>query len=432
MAHRNEALDSQGRRRVVITGVGAVTPGGLDVAANYAGLSKGRSFISRLDNPFIAEVPNGGVVRGFDPAIYGMGVKDQKNLTRDVRLTVAALMQALVVAGYINHFTDLPEITREQRANRDEPWLRTKVLARRVGVEVGSAIGGSNTFADLNRDAKSIFRLDISQIVGTPAMMIDARGPSNTRVNACAGSVISIGEAARKIRDNEADIMIAGGGEAPLVWQTYNDFHRMGALSTIEDPEQASRPLDQGYKGFLPAEGAVMFVLEPLEMARERGAYKYAEIISFAQTTDTSSPFVPNGYATYDAMQTAIERSGRDLKDFNHASLHASGTPTGDPQEVNALRKVFGKYAENLWINTPKSYYGHALGAAGALAFLQLVLSMRDGVIFANPNQSNPIPEAEGLKLPQKTQADKPNLSIVNGIGLEGVNASVVVQAIAT
>lgn len=419
-------------RRVVITGVGAVTPGGLDVAANYAGLSKGRSFISRLNNPFIAEVPNGGVVREFDPAVYGMGIKDQKNLTRDVQLTVAALRQALVDAGYINHFTDLPEITTEQRANRDEPWLRTKVLARRVGVEVGSAVGGSNTFADQKRDAKSIFRLDISQIVGTPAMMIDARGPSNTRVNACAGSVISIGEAARKIRDNEADIMIAGGGEAPLVWQTYHDFYRMGALSTIEDPEQASRPLDWDYKGFLPAEGAVMFVLEPLKMAEERGAYQYAEIISSAQTTDTSSPFAPDGYATYDSMLTAIERSGRDLKDFNHVSLHASGTPRGDPHEIKAFRRVFGNYAENLWVNTVKSYYGHSLGAAGAMAFLQLVLSMRYGVIFANPNQTNPIPEAEGLKLPQETQADKPNLSIVNGIGLEGVTASVVAKAIDT
>ena len=419
-------------QRVVITGRGAITPGGLTVAENHRGLLKGRSFITRLEEPFVPDIVVGGqVAKDFNPNLY-VSSRDQKGVTRDVLLAQAAAIQAVVEAGYLDSVQVLPPKTKEQIANRDEPWLQSDVLARRVGIEIGTAVGGSISIKDQKRDSRSILRFDISQAVGSPAIWLDARGPGNTRVNACAASVIAIGEAANRIRSGQVDLMLAGGAEAALSWNIYNDFDRMNhALSRRKQPERASRPLNKLTEedGFVPSEGSAMFVLESLKHAQDRGARIYAEVLGFAQTTDTSSAFVPGGFATEEAIKLAIEDAGRDLKDFDHATLHAAGTAAGDPQETMAIWRTFGRYAPKLRINTPKSYYGHALGDAGANAVLQTTLEMEHEVVFRNPNQNNRIEEAEGLTLPQRPHQYRPTLSVAIGIGLHGVNSALVLAA---
>lgn len=412
-----------GPERVVITGIGAVTPAGCDVESNLKFLKRGESAISRLPRPYIPEVKIGGIVRGFNPNLY-LNAKDQRDTHRCVWLAMAAATQAIMDAGYLEKPISPKRKSDEQLADRDYPWLGSNLLARRVGLEIGTAVGGAPTWRSRIRDAKSILRLDPSQAAGFIAEKYDLRGPSYVHSKACAATNIALGEAYKRIRYGEVDAMIAGGSESPFSLPAFKDFNRMRILSTRNDePEKASRPLDRDRDGIVISEGAAMYFLESYDRAAARGAHIYVEIIGFGHITDTSSPFANNKYATEEAMRMAIESSGLDLKDLNHVSLHAAGTD-GDVAEVLALRRVFGSLAERIWVSTPKSFYGHSQGAAAAMAVLQTILEMENGVVFANPNQENPIEEAVGLRLPREMVTVQIGPTLVNGIGLHGPNAT--------
>ncbi|MBI2022414.1 beta-ketoacyl-[acyl-carrier-protein] synthase family protein [Candidatus Daviesbacteria bacterium] len=425
---------SERKRRVVISGIGAVTPGGPDVASNITGLELGRSFITRLGTPHIQEVQIAGEVRGFDPSAY-LTIKEQRALTRCVWLGWAAAVQSLNDSGIIDQLSNIPILDKDQLSkrpnDRNPEWLGTNYHVRRVKAEIGTAVGGSPSFLETERTTKSIFRLDISQLLGFFQERLDLRGENHVRVDACASSIIALGEAFRSVQREEADLVLAGGTEAPFCYPAFHDFNRMRSLSKRNDePQRASRPLDRDRDGYVMSEAAFMYVVEEYEAAKRRGAPIYGEIIGYAYLPDTSSPFGANRYATRNAIEATIENSGLDIGDLDQYVFHAAGTQEGDPEEAEAYRMVCGSHISRIYGSTPKSTYGHPQGAAGAAGVFKSLMEMRNGYVYRNPNQENPMEEAQGLRLQRQTEQANLRFSIVMGIGLHGPNAGLVLASL--
>lgn len=373
---------TSGMRRVVVTGLGCVTPIGNDVSTFWQNLLAGKSGVGRIStfDPSDLDVQIAAEVKGFDPASRLDG-KLAKRTDRFTQFAIAAADEALRDAGL--------DPTRE---NRD-----------RVGVLIGSGMGGIQTWEQqheqfLQKGPRRVSPLLIPMMIpdmasGQIAINYGLRGPNYDTTSACASGAHATGVAFRHIKTGDADIMITGGSEAATTKFTVAAFANMGALSKHNsEPERASRPFDRNRDGFVIAEGCGIYVLEELEHARRRNARIYCELIGYGATADgyhITAPD-PEGKGAADCMRRAIAEAGLAPNDVDYINAHGTSTPLNDATEVKAIVDLFGEHANRLLINSTKSMIGHGLGAAGAMEFVAMVMSVFHQQVHCTLNHENP------------------------------------------
>jgi 3-oxoacyl-[acyl-carrier-protein] synthase II len=406
-------------RRVVITGLGAITPVGNNVEAFWSNLKKGVSGIRKIEafDTTGYDCQIGGEVRGFDPKPFFGNPKDIRRTDRFAQLALAAAKMALENSGI-----DL------EKLNRD-----------RFGVIVSSGIGGLKTLEDQytvlvtkgpSRNSPFTIPMLISNMAsGLISMEYGLHGPNLCIVTACATSNNAIGESWRMIKFGDADIFLAGGSEASIVAIGLAGFSAMRALSTRNDePERASRPFDRDRDGFVMSEGAGVVVVEELEHAKARGANIYCELAGYGLTADayhmTAPP--PNGEGAARAMQLALEHARISPDQVDYVNAHATSTDIGDLCETRAIKKVFGDHAHKLSISSTKSMTGHLLGGAGGVEMAACALAIRDSVIPPTINLENPSEECDLDYTPNVAREKKVRVVLNNSFGFGGHNATLV------
>jgi 3-oxoacyl-[acyl-carrier-protein] synthase II len=406
--------------RVVVTGMGAVSPLGLDVPTLWKGIVEGRSGIapiSLFDSSGL-ETTFAGEVKGFDATNY-MDRKEVRRFDRFVHLAVAAVREALRTA----ELTITPE-------NRDD-----------IGVFVGSGIGGIDTFAtqlDVMR-AKGPGRVSpflvpamiTNMAAGVVSIAIGARGPNMCTTSACASSAHAIGEAAETIRRGWANAIIAGGCEAPITPIGVASFNSMRALSTRnDDPTHASRPFDKDRDGFVLSEGGAMLVLESLEHAISRGAPILAEVLSYGSSADAyhMSLLEEDGNGVARAINAALKHGGIGPEDIDYINAHATSTPAGDPIETQALKTVFGERIYKIPVSSNKSQFGHLLGAAGAIESITSILAIRNDLLPATINLNEADPACDLDYVPNTPRPAKIDTVVSNSFGFGGHNVALVLR----
>lgn len=405
-------------RRVVVTGMGCITPLGNDLTSTWCGLLEARSGIGPITHfdPSRLNVRIAGEVKGFDPTLT-LDRKEARRMDRFQQMAHASAVEALQSARL--------EI-------RDD-------IAERVGVLVGSGIGGITCLSDgfrvlFERGPSRISPFLITQMLidlapGLISILLGARGPNFATVSACATSANAVGEAAELIRRGQADAMIAGGSEAGIVEISLAAFGNMRALSSRNDePERASRPWDAGRDGFVLAEGAGMLVLEELEFARARKAPVLAELVGYGCTSDAShiTEPAPGGEGAARAMRQALERANMRPDEIDYLNAHGTSTPAGDRAESDAIKAVFGESARHLPISSTKSMTGHLLGAAGGLESIICVQAMREGCLPPTINYEVPDPECDLDYVPNHPRRAHINAALNNSFGFGGHNVSLI------
>ena len=412
------ACSMNNSRRVVVTGIGAITPLGNSAAAFWSSVIRGHSGVgpitlfdaSSLATTFAAEV------RDFDPGQV-IGRKDARKMDRFAQFAMVAATEAVGDSGLV--VTD---------HNRD-----------RIGVIMGSGIGGITTMeqqtkvtAEQGMDRVSPFFIPmlISNIApGLISMKYGVRGPSQTAVSACASSNNAIGDAMRVIQHGDADVMISGGSEAPITPLAVGGFCSMRALSTRnDDPKTASRPFDKTRDGFVISEGGGAVVLEELDHARARDAKIYAEIIGYGQSSDAYHMVAPDpqGYGVKLAMSRALGDAGLQPGDVDYINAHATSTDLGDAAETHAVHAVFGEHAKRIPVSSNKSMFGHALGAAGALEGICTLMTIREGIVPATINYAHVDPTCDLDCVPNVARRHDVNVAMSNSFGFGGHNAVLV------
>ena len=406
------------RRRVVVTGLGTVTPIGHGSRGLYEGLRRERSAIDRLTRfdpgPFNCKIA--AEVRDFDPAAY-LEPKRLRRLDRYSQFGVACARMAIADA----HLALAEE-------NRDA-----------IGCFVGSALGGA-AFAEEQHGVfmtQGIHRvrptLALSVFAGAAscniAIEFDLRGPSSANSDSCSSGAIAIGEAFRTVRDGYADLMLAGGVEVPLTPLIFGAFAVIRAMSTRNDePARACRPFDRGRDGFVMAEGAALLVLEDLEHARRRGAPIYGEVLGYGTSNDAhhmTAP-LPSGTQAARAMRSALEEAGLPPEAVDYVNAHASGTPLNDATETLAIKQVLGDHAYRVPISGTKAMHGHALGATGAIEAASCMLTLRHAYLPPTLNLEDPDPACDLDYIPGRGREVAVRHILSNSFGFGGINASLV------
>ena len=410
-------------RRVVITGLGAITPLGNDVETFWSNLKNGVSGIGKIEafDTSAYDCKIGGEVRGFDPKAFFKNPKDVRRTDRFAQLALAAAKMALDDSG-----VDVENLRRRDR----------------FGVIVSSGIGGLKTLQDQltilltkgpSRTSPFTIPMLISNMAsGLISMEYDLRGPNMCIVTACATSNNAIGESWRTIKFGDADIFLAGGSEASIVAIGLAGFSAMRALSMRNDePERASRPFDRDRDGFVIGEGAGIVVVEELEHAKARGAKIYCELTGYGVSADayhmTAPP--PDGKGAVRAMQLALDHARVSPDEVDYINAHATSTDIGDLCETRAIKEVFGEQAYNVSISSTKSMTGHLLGGAGGIEIAACALAIRDSVIPPTINLENP---GEGCDLdytPNVAREKKVRVALNNSFGFGGHNATLIVTA---
>jgi len=409
-------------RRVVITGMGAITPVGNDVETFWANLKNGVSGI-RLIESFDTSAYDcriAGEVRDFDPKLFFKNPKDVRRTDRFAQLSLAAANMAMKDSGI-----DLEKTQRD-----------------RCGVIVSSGIGGLRTLEDQHtvlltkgpaRNSPFTIPMLISNMAsGLISMEYGLEGPNLCIVTACATSNNAIGESWRIIKFGDADLFLAGGSEASVVHIGLAGFGAMKALSTRNDePERASRPFDRDRDGFVMSEGAGVVIVEELEHAKARGAKIYCELSGYGLSADayhmTAPP--PDGGGAARAMQLALKHAGISPEEVDYINAHATSTGLGDISETHAIKKVFGDYAKKVPISSTKSMTGHLLGGAGAVEMAACALAIRDSVIPPTINLDNPDPQCDLDYTPMTAREKKVRVAVTNSFGFGGHNATLVATA---
>ncbi len=406
------------RRRVVITGVGAVTPLGNSVQATWQAMCRGESGggrITRFDTSQ-TEVQIACEVKGFDPLAH-FGAKEARKLDRFAQFALVAAEEALHDAGL---------------AVSGEP-------SDRVAVVMGSAIGGVTAYGQeqrlmFERGARRVSPFAIPMLLsdaaaGQISMRFGIRGPNLNIVSACASAANAIGEALEMLRHGRADVALAGGSEAPIEPFILTAFHNMGALSQHnEDPPRASRPFDATRDGFVAGEGAAILVLETLEHAQQRDAHIYAELIGYGVTSDARHITQPDVRGPARAMQLALQDARLSPADVDYINAHGTSTPANDANETRAIRLVFGERAPNVPISSTKSMTGHLLGATAALEVIACALAMRDGIIPPTINYATPDPNCDLDYVPNTARPASVHVALSNAFGFFGHNACLVLR----
>jgi len=404
--------------RVVVTGIGLVTPVGLDKTSTWTSLMEGKSgidYISLFD-PEGFETRIAAEVDGFD-ADGILGRKEARRLDRFAQFACVAALEALEDAGI-------------DMATED---------ADRVGVLIGSGVGGIITITDqhkvmLNRGPKRVSPFLVPMMLGDMAsgqvsMMIGAKGPNFSTVSACATGADSIGEAMEMIRRGRADVVIAGGTEAAVCEIGVAGFNSCMALSTRnDDPQTASRPFDTGRDGFVLGEGAGLVVLESEEHAQKRGARILAEAAGYGATSDAhhvTQPH-PEGEGAARAMKWAIQDAGIAPTDVEYINAHGTSTPLNDKFETVAIKKMFGDHAYDLTVSSTKSMTGHLLGAAGGIESAFAVLALDEEALPPTINLNDPDPDCDLDYVPNVAVKKRVDVTMSNSLGFGGHNASLV------
>lgn len=405
-------------QRVVVTGLGAVSPVGNDVASMWASLVAGRSgigLIERLDTTQL-KTKIGAEVKEFDPTLI-MDRKDARRTDRYTHFALAATTEAVLDAGLV--------------MDNEDP--------RRVGVIVGSGIGGVGTLFEQydvmrSRGPRRVSPFTVPSMLansasGQVAISLGARGPNLVPVLACATGNAAIGEGSALIRRGVTDVMVAGSSEAAFCDLAVAGFEIMGALSARnDDPARASRPFDAGRDGFVMGEGAGMLVLESLAHARARDARIYGEILGYGLTADAYHPTAPreDGLAASEAMEMALCEAGLQSGAVDYINAHGTSTPLGDAGETRAIKRVFGYHAYRLAISSTKSMMGHLLGAAGAVEAIVCLMTIQQGIIPPTINYDTPDPDCDLDYVPNVARRTEVRVALSNAIGFGGHNASLV------
>ncbi|NIA70302.1 beta-ketoacyl-ACP synthase II [Pelagibius litoralis] len=415
-------------RRVVVTGLGLVTPLGSGVEQVWDRLTNGKSGlrsiqsfdVSDLPSKIAGQVPLGETSEGLFNADDYVAQRDQRKLDRFIVFGMAAAHQAIEDSGWV------PE-------DDESRW--------RTGVMIGSGIGGLETIYEgsITIHERGPRRLSpffipaalINLVSGQVSIRYGFKGPNHAVVTACSTGAHAIGDAARLIMLDDADVMIAGGAEAAVCRIGMAGFSASRALSTgfNDTPERGSRPWDEDRDGFVMGEGSGVLVLEELEHAKARGANIYAEVVGYGLSGDAHHITAPpeDGNGGYRAMQAALRRAGLDPSDIDYINAHGTSTPLGDEIEVGAVRRLFGDAVKDLNMSSTKSAIGHLLGAAGAVESIFAILAIRDNVAPPTLNLDNPSPVCEGIDLTPHQAKERPiRRALSNSFGFGGTNASLI------
>ena len=422
------------KRRVVVTGLGLVTPLGCGLETVWSRLIQGQSGLARIEHFEVEDLPckiagivprvdgrNGGgpdVEGSFDPDAV-LPAREQKRIDEFILYAIAAADEALKHSG----------------------WEAGDEAAKeRAGVLIGSGIGGLQTIYDASITLHERGPRKLSPFV-IPAMLINLasgqisirhglKGPNHAVVTACSTGAHAIGDAARLIAYGDADMMVAGGAEAAITRLGYGGFAAARALSTgfNDDPKAASRPYDKDRDGFVMGEGAGVVILEDYESARARGATIYAEVVGYGLSGDAYHITAPaeDGDGGYRAMEMALKNAGLTGRDIDYVNAHGTSTPKGDEIELRAVERLFGEGAQDLVMSSTKSAIGHLLGAAGAVEAIFSILAMRDGVCPPTLNLDNPSVETPINLAAKKAVKKTVDIALSNSFGFGGTNASVV------
>ena len=407
-------------RRVVITGLGVITPVGNDLDSFWSALKAGKSGIGRITAMDITQYDCkiAGEVRNFDPKPFFNNPKDVRRTDRFVQLAMAAAKMSIQDSGL-----DLEKINRD-----------------RFGTIISSGIGGLKTLEEqftilMNKGPSRTSPFTIPMLIsnmasGVISMEFGLRGPNFCIVTACATSNNSIGESWRMIKFGDADIFLAGGSEASIVEIGLAGFSSMRALSRRNDePERASRPFDRDRDGFVMSEGAGVCVVEELEHAKKRGAKIYCEISGYGLTADAYHMTAPpeDGEGAARAMKLALEHAKISPQDVDHINAHATSTGLGDIAETKAIKMVFGdEQAKKIPISATKSMTGHLLGGAGAVEMAACALAIRDGIVPPTINLEHPDELCDLDYVPNKAREKKVKVALNNSFGFGGHNATLV------
>jgi len=402
-------------RRVVITGVGAVTPVGLDAASTWAALLEGQSGVGLVTLFDAREFPVkiAGEVKGFD-ASGRIEPKELRRMDRYAQLGVVAAQEAFADAGF------------ERNGLRDD-----------IGVVFGSAAGGLSLLLEqqrilLERGPKRVSPTFLPNMLtdscsGHIAISLGLRGPNMAVVSACATGNHALGEAYETIRRGDAEAVIAGGADASILPLVFAGFTTMRALAQHDDPTQASRPFDRERSGFVISEGAGALVVEALEHATGRGARVYAEVLGYGSSNDAFDMAAPaEGEGATQTMSRALRKAGLPPERVDYINAHGTGTPLNDRFETTAIHRVFGPHASRLAVSSTKSMTGHMMGASGAVEAVVCCLTLRDQVIAPTINLTNPDPDCDLDYVPHTARQAPVEVALSNSFGLGGHNASVI------
>lgn len=406
------------KKRVVITGVGAVTPIGNDVSTTWENAKNGVSGIgplTRVDSEKF-NVKVAGEVKDFVPSKF-IDSKEVRRMARFAHLAIAASKMAVLDAGI---------------------QIGEQVAPERVGVWIGSGIGGLDEFEEqhkryLAKGPRRVSPFIIPMLIpdmasGRVSIELGAKGINNCSVTACASGANSIGDSFRVIQNGDADMMVTGGSEASITEMTIAGFSNMTALSTNPDPRTASRPFDNDRDGFVIAEGSGIIILEELDHALNRGAKIYGEIVGYGATGDAyhiTTP-APNGEGGQRAMNLALNDASLNPEDIDYINAHGTSTYYNDLYETIAIKEVFGGHALKLPISSTKSMTGHMLGAAGAVEAIFALLSIRDGIIPPTINYQTPAEDLDLDYVPNVAKESEVNAILSNSLGFGGHNATLI------
>ncbi len=412
------------KRRVVVTGLGILSPLGIGVQPNWQSITSGRGGIGRITqfDPTGYASMIAGEVKNFDPTQHGMTEKEARRMDRFIQLGMAASIEAF----------------------KDSGLTVTEQNAERIGVHIGSGIGGVGTIEEtarlvVDRGPRRVspFYVPMSiinMISGNLSIMYGLKGPNLATVTACTTATHSIGDAGRLIEYGDVDVMVAGGAEAAITPSSVAGFGNAKALSTRNDaPEIASRPWDKDRDGFVLGEGAGIVVLEEYEHAKKRGAKIYAELVGFGMSADayhmTSPP--EDGSGAGRCMRNALRNAGVSAEQVQYINAHGTSTHLGDRAETLAVKAAFGAHAKKVAVSSTKSMTGHLLGAAGGVEAIYTVLAIHHGVIPPTINLTTPDPECDLDYVPNTARNARLDVAISNSFGFGGTNGTLVFRRVA-
>ncbi|MFA5116731.1 MAG: beta-ketoacyl-ACP synthase II [Candidatus Omnitrophota bacterium] len=408
-------------KRIVITGLGIISPVGNDIPTFWKALKEGKSGVGKL-NSFECSAYDSriaGEVKGFDPAYYGLTSKDTRRMEKFVQFAVGSCTQALTDSGM--------DLEKEDR--------------NRIGVLIGSGIGSLHIIEEQHKILLEkgpsrltpflIPMLIVNEASGHVAIIHGLKGPNSCVATACASGSHAIGDAARIIEHGDADVMVCGGTESAITPLGVGAFCALKALSTRNnDPQKASRPFDQERDGFVMAEGCGVVVIETLEHAQKRNARIYAEITGYGASCDAyhiTAPD-PDGDGAARAMSAAFNDAKISPQEISYINAHGTSTKLNDKVETIAIKRALGSYAKKVMVSSTKSVTGHLLGAAGGLEFVACCLVIKDQIIPPTINLDHPDPECDLDYVPNTARAAKVDVCVSNSLGFGGHNATLVVR----
>ena len=408
------------KRRVVVTGLGLITPVGIGVKESWTNIINGQSGIGKITKFDCSTFPSqvAGEVKNFDPLAY-IPPKDARRMDTFIQFGIAAGIEAFKDSGI--------EVTEQN--------------SERIGVSVGSGIGGINLIESTSDvfDEGGVRKVSpffipgtiINMISGNLSIMLNLKGPNVSIVTACTTGTHSIGDAARMIEYGDADVMLAGGSEAAITELSVAGFSAAKALSSRnDDPKTASRPWDKDRDGFVIGEGAGVMVLEEYEHAKQRGAKIYAELSGYGMSADAYHITAPNMDGPRRSIVNALKNANVNTDNVQYINAHGTSTPLGDLNETNAINATFGDLAKKLVVNSTKSMTGHLLGGAGGIESVFTVLAIHNQISPPTINIFNQDPECDLDYCANEARSMKINVALKNNFGFGGTNGSLVFKKI--